>query len=374
MPQQVYISITLALLFGLYATYIDQKTRKIPNLCTLGLLWAGLASQAIFLISGLTTLESFALIFTVSTALSFGAYWLGVFAPGDAKLYWGMTLILPASFFEAQVGRFTFPPVVLLLNILFPYFCWAIFQTLLFTSFSEKKQALFSIFSSKDIAQQLLERGQSLLQFFAIAFYVSFLLSQLQIQLNIFLTFVLIIALHISIRFFAKRQGIHPSWQTLLVVLPSVLIFSMFPGSLFLLGARLIVPFIVFLCVLPLILGIFLNLDNLRFSKPVDVSQLQPGMIPAERIVQTQVEDSVSYTKEPALYANWHSDHVIVTPASEGLSQEKIDQLQTLAKQGHFEHFENQIVVQQSSHFALFVLLGFLLTILLKGPFYQILF
>ena len=123
-----------------------------------------------------------------------------------------------------------------------------------------------------------------------------------------------------------------------------------------------------------MILGIFLNLDNLRFSKPVDIFQLRPGMIPAEKIVQTQAEDNVSYTKESALYANWHNANVIVTPASEGLSQEKIDQLQTLAKQGHFEHFENQIVVQQSSHFALFILLGFLLTILLKGPFYQILF
>lgn len=372
--QQEYISISLGILFGLYATYTDFKTGKILNLCSFGLLWAGVVSQLMFVVMGVTTLKSFVLIFTVSAALSFGAYWLGVFAPGDAKLYWGSSLLLPSFLFGNEMSLISFPPVVLLMNLLFIYFCWTLLHTLLFTPLKDIKYAFFLMFSEKDILRKLPERGLGLLQFLAIAFYVSVLLSQFQLKLGMFFTLLLIIALHIGVRFLAKKLGIDQPWQTLLIVLPCVMIALMTPGFLFLLGWRFLVLGTVYILLLPLLLGLFLNLDSLKFSKSVDVDKLQPGMIPAESILRTEGENGISYKKEPALISRWHDDNVIIAPQAEGLSAENIQELQTLASQGHFESFENKIMVQHSSHFALFILLGFILTIILKGPFYIIVF
>lgn len=374
MDQQEYLSISLALILGLYATITDFKTRKIPNLCTFGLLWAGITSQAIFLISGLTTLKFFAFIFTASAALSFGAYWLGVFAPGDAKLYWGMTLLLPPSLFEGETTVTTFPPAVLLMNLFVIYLCWTLLQTVLFTSLSEKKRALQTMLHSPDLPKQLLFRGLSLLQFVAIAFYVSFFQSQFHLKLGILLTLLWVILLYQVVRVFAKKQNVSEPWQTLLIAFPCGLMGLMTPGFLFLLGWRLMLLGAVYLCLLPLILHLFLNLDSLRFSKTVNIFQLQPGMIPAEQIVQIKGEDGISITKEPALYSKWHHADVIVAPLPEGLSYEKIRELQDLATQGYFEPFENHITVQHASHFAIFILLGFLLTLEGKGPFYLIRF
>ena len=93
--QNLFIS--LLLLFCCYATYTDLRERKIKNVCSYGLIYAGILSQVIAVLSGSSGLLNS--IFTVvgGFLIVIALYWFGIFAAGDAKLVWGASLLMPAG-------------------------------------------------------------------------------------------------------------------------------------------------------------------------------------------------------------------------------------------------------------------------------------
>ena len=86
--------IGLLLLFCCYATYTDLRERKIKNLCSYGLIYAGILSQVVAVLSGSSGLLNS--IFTVvgGFLIVIALYWFGIFAAGDAKLVWGASLLM----------------------------------------------------------------------------------------------------------------------------------------------------------------------------------------------------------------------------------------------------------------------------------------
>ena len=111
----------LALFFCVYASYADIKTYKIPNLCSMCLIYAGTLGQLMGWFLGLTTPWNIALLFLVSGAIAISFYTFGIFSPGDSKLFWGICLILPSWWFGPIQEMLRFPPVALALNIIIPY-------------------------------------------------------------------------------------------------------------------------------------------------------------------------------------------------------------------------------------------------------------
>jgi len=103
----------------------------------------------------------------------------------------------------------------------------------------------------------------------------------------------------------------------------------------------------------------------------VDVSSLQVGMIPAEKIVRIEHPDgSIRYEKRQSEFSATQDDKTLISPDPAGLTAEKIAQLQNLAIAGAFAEFENRVNIQPSVRFAPVIFAGTLLTVLCQGPFY----
>lgn len=82
---------------GLYTSYTDVHERKIRNVCTYGLLVLGVGLRLGFWALGATSLELTAEVLAAGLAVAAFLYVQGVWSAGDAKLYWGMVVILPPS-------------------------------------------------------------------------------------------------------------------------------------------------------------------------------------------------------------------------------------------------------------------------------------
>ena len=121
MSHYEYSLIFLALIFCGYACYTDIKLQKIRNICSFGLLYAGILSQLMAWYLGKTTPLFIVGLFIGSGISAFAFYWFGIFSPGDSKLFWGLCLIFPPPLFRLLSGTVSFPPLILALNIIIPY-------------------------------------------------------------------------------------------------------------------------------------------------------------------------------------------------------------------------------------------------------------
>ena len=121
MSHYEYYLIFLACIFCGYACYTDLKTQKIRNICSFGLLYAGILSQLMAWYLGATTPLYILGLFFGSGIAAFAFYWFGIFSPGDSKLFWGLCLIFPSPLFRTLSGTLSFPPLILALNIIIPY-------------------------------------------------------------------------------------------------------------------------------------------------------------------------------------------------------------------------------------------------------------
>ena len=104
---------------GCYTTYTDIHFRHIPNWVSWGLLAVGFVGQGLFWLWGAVELDQAATVFLVGFAVSYVLYIYGFWAPGDAKLFWAVVLVLPPTFFPAtSLSSFNAPIWALLLNAL----------------------------------------------------------------------------------------------------------------------------------------------------------------------------------------------------------------------------------------------------------------
>ncbi|RKY00556.1 hypothetical protein DRP77_11300 [Candidatus Poribacteria bacterium] len=366
-----YLITSLAILGSLYASYTDLKEGRIYNICTFPLIWGGVLAQIIYALIGVETVKSALGITLGGGAISFLMFWAGALAPGDAKLIWGLSMILPPSLFEAvpRSTRLSFPPAVLIINILSIYFIFALSLALIKSKRKQKLAAIRSIVSSPSLPRGIGLYILNLLSFLALSSCLFYLFNYLLgIRLGgvgrlAFVIFLYYILNKLADRYlpggrYAVYALLFPPFVGLLLAFPS-LFSSILRSSLIIVGIYLIVSFFLRYFVL--------SLDWLTLSKPVSIYQLREGMIPAEKIVKVEERGKVVYRKSAS--SRQANGEVIISPSPEGLSSEEIARLRKLADEGHFKEFGDRIVIQRSLPFAPFILAGLILTVLFKGPF-----
>lgn len=167
-----------------------------------------------------------------------------------------------------------------------------------------------------------------------------------------------------------KKLGIKPYITYPLLFIPVAVILAVQPLLIQVYWKKLLLFAGVYHLVLPIISSYMLTWDMLFLSTSVPIEKLRPGMIPAEKIVRTQTEDGMAYQTEPAVVSSVFDKNVLVSPTPEGLSDEAVKELKTLAKEGRFEAFGGTLAIQHTVHFAPIILTGTLLTILCGGVFY----
>ena len=360
-----------ALVFCGYASYTDLKTQKIPNLCSIGLLYLGTLSQLMVWYLGTTTPLYILGLFFGSGVIAFGFYWFGIFSPGDSKLFWGLCLIFPLSLFRDLNGSMTFPPLILALNIVIPYSMGLLGYLLYKFALMPNKLALLHGFVMSNFQKTaLFEKLFNLLFFTGIATALTSVLELLGWQPDRFMGLILVLAAFALVQKLLSPVPKTPVYYAVvgfacvwLSVRSAPSVPAFLSGFAFFLGLYLVV----FVVAKQLVLG----LASMALDNAIDVKGLRVGMIPAEQIVQVpQPDGSVRYEKKQVAFSSGQDDNAVVSPDPAGLDAEEIAHLQDLAAAGELMEFENQIKIQPSIRFAPVISIGALLTVLCQGPFY----
>ncbi|MYH80585.1 hypothetical protein F4141_07745 [Candidatus Poribacteria bacterium] len=364
--------IFLALVFCGYASWTDLKTQKIRNVCSLGLLYAGVLSQLMSWYLGNPTTPLYILaLFFGGGLTAFAFYWFGIFSPGDSKLFWGLCLIFPLSLFKNLSGSLSFPPLILVLNIIIPYSVVVLGYLLFKFALMPNKLALLRGFVMSNFkGPTLLEKLFSLLFFIGIATALTSVLELLDWQPDRFVHLILLLVVFTLIQKLLSPVPKTPVYYAIvgfacvwLSVRSALSVQAFLSGFAFFLGLYLVV----FVLAKQLVLGLAsIVLDNV-----VDVKGLRVGMIPAEQIVRVpQPDGSVRYEKKQVAFSSGQDDNIVISPNPAGLDAEEIKHLQDLAASGALAEFENQIRIQPPIRFAPVISFGAILTILCQGPFY----
>ena len=371
MSHYEYFLIFLSLAFCGYASYTDVKTQKIRNFCSLGLVYMGTLSQLVAWYLGTTTPLSILGLFFGGGLIAFALYWFSVFSPGDSKLLWGLCLIFPSSLFRSLSGVLSFPPLILVLNIIIPYSIgilgYLIFKFVLLRNKSDLLRSLFRLSFQKVV---LLERAFGLLLFVGIGSALTYLLQTFGWKLDQFLSFALVLVVFTLIQKLLSavpKTSVYYAVVSFVCIWLSVQTMPSVPAFLSSLAFLLGLYFLVFVVAKQLLLG----LASITLNNAVDVSGLKVGMIPAEQIVRVKQRDgTVYYEKRQVEFSSGQGDNTIISPDPVGLTAGQIVQLQNLAREGVLAEFGNRVNIQPSIRFAPVIFVGMLLTVLCQGPFY----
>ena len=363
------ILLAIGLTFCSYACYTDMKTHKIPNLCSMCLIYAGTLGQLMALFLALTTPLNIAILFVVSGVIAIGFYTFGVFSPGDSKFFWGLCLVLPSWWFGPIQEMLMFPPIVLALNIIIPYTIVAVgYLILKLARFRGTGAVLIQLAKSALDRDSVLEKLYGLLQFILIGAGLGYILDRFGWQADRVMQLILVLAIFASVQKVSGRLLKTPTAIVIVLFSSSWLMFKnapsiglLFGGLAFLLGFYLLI-FVV-------AKQFLLQLASVAFDRVIKVSDLQVGMILSEHIVKMEQEDGrVRYEKQ--MDRNERQGAELVTTDPVGLSAATISELQSLVKENAFVHFDNKIRIQPAIRFAPVIAFGGLLTVLCKGPFH----
>ena len=365
----------ILVLFCLYAAYTDVREKKITNFCVYGLIYAGLLSQIVFILSGNTTPLKSLITVLGGFGIVFALYWFGIFAAGDAKLVWGICLLLPPSLFSGGNAFAQFIPAALVINTFVPYFLIVTIYLLTTSTGNQKLRALTQIYQMDDFSKKILDMLFRLVLFLGLGKAVTLLFTWLEIRLEPLYFSLLVLVLFFSANSFVSRFNLE-KWRNYIIC--PLLFEIMILNTPFTLKAwsqaylMLVKIYLIYIAVFFFMRLYIDNLDSTVLDKEIDIANLQEGMVSAEQIVKENRDGQVVYRKMGFSLPNVLDENVILTTFSHGLSKEKIAELKQLAHDGCFQTFENKIKIQQSLRFAPIIFFGVILTILCHGPFFLV--
>lgn len=370
MSHYEYLLLILTFIFCGYACYTDLKTQKIRNMCSFGLLYAGVLSQLMAWFLGTTSPLYILGLFFGSGIAAFAFYWFGIFSPGDSKLFWGLCMILPPPLFNLLTGIVSFPPLILALNIIIPYtigvICYLIFK---FCLTSEKLKFLRKSLMLNLQKEELLKQIFNLLLLVGIGSTMTYISNLLEWEINRPLQIGFVLMTFMLVQTVLLRIPKTPTYYTIIgfaCIWISLQASTSITGFIYRFAFFLGLYFVIFVISKQLILGLAMTLE-----RNIDIGNLKVGMIPAEQIVKTTNQDgTVCYEKQQVTFSSGITDNIVISPSGTGLSKKEITELKKLADQGAFIKYGNEVKIQPNICFAPVISIGALLTILCQGPFY----
>ncbi|MBM3210787.1 hypothetical protein FJZ33_01090 [Candidatus Poribacteria bacterium] len=363
----------LAVFFCSWATYTDMRHGKIRNICSIGLIYAGLIRLLILFFIGDSSLRTVLSTFILGGLISFGAYWIGILAAGDAKLYCGVTLMLPSSVWGRNQSAIPYPALIILINMFFAYFIYSLIYTLVRHLRSRKVSIMPNFWRVKGFIEGIPRNMLLFLRFMSVLLWVQYLANILNIQLG-FYQLLLSLALYYAMEYALRRLNISRYTSHFIYYVPSIIILTLNPAILQVYWKMFLLWAVVYQIVLPIVVSYGLKMDGSYLSNSVQIQDLKRGMIPGERIIKIQTGDEIEYIKEPAVSSKLYDKDALVSPDPAGLSEEQIQELKSLSELGYFEKVDNSLMVQHPMHFALTILSGILITIACGGPFYMLIY
>lgn len=360
-----------AILFiGIITSYQDFKFGKIKNKWILFGLFYSLLFHAFLLFFSLSnwTLSSsywgtLGINLFLALLVGFGFWFIRIWAAGDGKLFFVYSALIPLSAYSLNFKNF-FPSFDLLINIFFVafilIFCSMFFQVPFQTL---KKITILSIKKSFEPKQLLLR----VVNLFVLFWFVELFLSFIHLESNV-LKIALPMALFLLIpqKYEAKMKWVFMGLAILRFILDdSIYSFEFLKNFLLLL-------------VVALLFRGFLEhetnaLGKELFNEEIKVSKLKIGMVLGVIIVKKDKKELPLLKKAKLEIVKYKGNYYVQQPKSflisanflgeeaEGLTKE---QIKLIKKMGF-----KKIRVSKTVSFAIFIFIGALLTLIIKGDF-----
>lgn len=347
------LDILVVLAICLYVSYTDARFKRIGNSYTYGLVLFGLVSQGIYTYLGSTTLLHVLWLLLGGLVAAFLMYYLGIWSPGDSKLFWGVSMALPPTLYS--LGRWRYPPFVIAVNTFVPYFLVTMVYILVRTSWQQKVQVLQSTFAPRFLLRFLL----SLISFTGVSALIS---RFLPFNLDYFSAIIIFVAL------FSLFDRLVVKERQLYFLLP----FSAVSVLLALDNPSYFLTTLAITAMLLLFLRFFVaTLGDYLFVQEVGVHDLRQGAVPANVIVKDRkgqyTTQEIPFTSFVSVASRPRGGEVAMDITPEGLSEEKVAELKALAEAGHFAAFDDTVKVQQAIPFAPIMTGGVILTVFCRG-------
>ncbi len=337
-----------ALLLGIYICYQDIRHGKISNVLVIFLLLLGIAYQAF---SGTIMTETLAVAstFLYGFLISFLLWWLGLWPGGDAKLFIVMLLLLPSGLYSG--------------SIILPYLANTFIPVFVFMTF----YALFrsrAPYIKKAVSYSLNPYRISFIFIILIGFMWFFtgIIKLAGIQADYFMTILLLFAVYelFSITLSAKAEAFFILLAVLRVLLDFQGLFTMASLQFFLLVAGTFIFFRFFL----------IHLTYYTLTSEIRIEKLVPGMVLAEGIYPK----GKGYAKEsllnPSLIDFIQQKKIRFIHGLDELTERDTERIKRLRKQGRIGFATVRIC--QTQPFAVFILIGYILTLLFQGGIFHI--
>jgi len=346
------------IVFGLISIYTDMKKSIIKNHLIIAMLVTAAALHAYQLIF-LPELQTFLpnLMINLGFSLMVGILlWIAQIWPaGDAKLFIAYSTLLPPELFTPGNHFLSFE---FLINTFVPVF-FAMFIFLMFTSKrSEIKKSLKFTFNPYTMFMVILV----LLGFM---WFIIRAISFIGIFMNYF---IMVILLFVIIEIFNKLIPINMEYvYVFLAALRLVIDYR----AVFTFGYVYELVVIIFAYI---VLRYFIiDLGFYGFTVPKKIEDLKPGMCLAEGIAESK-QGGVNFEKRRLLFfsilqALMERGKVkyIHNISFEGLSQEDVEKIKKLRKDGKIPF--DEVMVHVNTPFAVFLFVGIILTVTLQTNF-----
>ena len=344
---------------GLYTGYTDFRYGKIANIYTITLIGFGVISQAVFVTAGEITWVHSCTTFLGGLAISFAMFYTGIWAAGDAKLFWGISLLMPPSAFS-QATETQFYPLILLVNIFLLFFLYITLKAIIKMPLRQQRVLITKSFMTH--IKQFPHRILQILSYIGVAGLAFYIPARLGVEFDLAVRLALFATL-----IFAFNKGVEKyipeKHKTAFYIICAPLTIFLVIRSLIDLGGL-----IFFIFLISLLLLIFGSFVRSLFTKATLIKDLKPNMIPAERVVRIQQEQgSDRYVKVPSGFANPAQDNIVVDVSSEGLTHDQIAHLHQLDANGYLQESENGLLIQEKIPFAFMIVIGALVNFLAKG-------
>jgi len=335
--------ILIPIIIGTIISYEDFKKGRIKNVYILLLLLTGLTYQ--ILTNGLSIEVLKKIIYAF--IISFSFWWLGIWPAGDSKFFGSLFL-----FFDANLIANSSLMINFMINTFVPVFMFYTFSLLINSKLDILKESLKFSFNLYKIFFLLII-------FLGVFWIIQIIIGMIGFELDFFMSIIIIFIIY---EVFNSVSG--PRTE-ILFTLASILriIFDYKTVFNFNFLANILFSMLIFIFFRFFILYIGFK----TFTKPIKIKDLEPGMILAENIYK----DRNGYQKKSTL--NMSFIEIIADKKFnfihdiDYLKEEDVKRIKKLSETKKLNF--NEILVNQKQHFAVFILIGFLITLLIKTNF-----
>lgn len=314
------IFLILIIIFGTITSITDIKFGKIRNkhlliFLVLGFVvhifsWIFLKIQNILNISYIFQTIS---IFIFSIILGYILWLIGVWTPGDGKIFSVLVLLIPVSVYEFGTilnGNFNFSSINLLINTFVPIFIYLVINMFIRSPNKKKLDSLKRSFSHKILLLTIV----SIFSYFWIIKLISDLFS---ITPNFLLSFFIILILFIL----TEKVFMTNSIKVLIIIsVLRIFLDSSWRNSDYLLD------FFIWIIIFVFIRFFVVDLGFSTYSKDISVTKLKPGMVLADMIY----EKNKKIVKTQRTFFNYFKEDNTNNIKAEGMTKKDIENLKIL--------------------------------------------